>query len=382
MRRRSTREESSLSFHTKIFPWILHSRISCGHFLSPPRRSSILNPSGRSCPKEWSDPRSQLCVLTPTHIFTPRSACAGRPCSIKSLYFTPGYDQLFRRAGHAGAFLLPHAVRRELYDQPELQREFEIGWVGQWEGELYGNRANLLPKLFKTFHGNDPLRPYTIAEVAEVYRRSRIVVNIGRDDFPQDANLRVFEVLASGALLITSLPSELTEIGFQEGVHFIGYKNQSEIPPLVKQFLECEGDRIRIGQSGRAKVLSEHTYDNRAQVLLERLNDPVFNRLAPARGWPEHRARLAYLDYFASLGFGAMAHSAISAYRWARHSRNPRGCNAVKQSVGQGSTFKSAHLKAPLHSRPARCGQGVGATKEARFSSPGKFDNPDVRRQL
>ena len=181
--------------------------------------------------------------------------------------------------------------------------------MGQFGGDLYRNRASLLPKLFQTFHGNDPSLPCTVAEVAEIYRRSRVVVNIGRDDFPQDANLRVFEVLASGALLITSLPSELTEIGFQEGVHFAGYKKQSEILPLVKHFLECDSDRIRIGEAGRAKVLSEHTYDDRVQVLLDRLNNPAFNKLAPGRGWPEHRARLAYLDYFASLGFGAMAHS-------------------------------------------------------------------------
>jgi hypothetical protein len=223
--------------------------------------------------------------------------------------FHPGYDEMFRKAGHPGAFLLPHAVRRELYEAPEVEREFEVGWVGQFGGNLYRNRAEWLPKLFQAFHGNDVSRFYTISEVASVYRRSRIVVNIGRDDFPQDANLRVFEVLASGALLITSTPSELTEIGFKEGIHFIGYKNEREILPLVNQFLECDSDRTRIGQAGRTKVLSEHTYDNRVESLLDRLNKSPREMLAPARVWPEYRARLAYLDYFASLGFVATAHS-------------------------------------------------------------------------
>jgi|SRR5665213_1814484 len=223
--------------------------------------------------------------------------------------FHPGYDQMLQHAGHPGAFLLPHAVRREFYEGAEMEREFEIGWVGQFDGDLYRSRASLLPKLFQTFHGNDASRTHTIAEVAEIYRRSRIVVNIGRDDFPQDANLRVFEVLASGALLITSLPSELSEIGFQEGVHFVGYKNESEIIPLVKHFLYCDSERVRIGHAGRTKVLREHTYDNRVQSLLDRLNNPAHAKLAPGRAWPEYRARLAYLDYFASLGFGAMARS-------------------------------------------------------------------------
>jgi hypothetical protein len=163
--------------------------------------------------------------------------------------------------------------------------------------------------LFQEFQGNDARRSYTVAEVAEVYRRSRIVVNIGRDDFPQDANLRVFEVLASGALLITSIPSELTEMGFQESVHFVGYKKESEILPLVKKFLACDGERIRISQAGRTKVLNEHTYDHRVESLLCRLNKSTPELLAPARGWPEYRARLVYLDYFASLGEVATARS-------------------------------------------------------------------------
>jgi Glycosyl transferases group 1 len=223
--------------------------------------------------------------------------------------FHPGYEQMFLRAGHPGAFLLPHAVRRDFYEGPETEREFEVGWVGQMGGPLYRNREEWLPKLFQKFHGNDARRSYTVAEVAEVYRRSRIVVNIGRDDFPQDANLRVFEVLASGALLITSIPNELMAMGFQEGVHFIGYREEDEILPLVKTYLECDGERIRISHAGRTKVLNEHTYDNRVESLLERLNKSTPEMLAPAREWPEYRARLAYLDYFASLGLLSTAGS-------------------------------------------------------------------------
>ncbi len=214
--------------------------------------------------------------------------------------FHPGYDRLFIRAGHPGAFLLPHAVRRDFYEGPELEREYEVGWVGQSRGALYRKRAQCLPEISQAFRTNDLTRHYTLAEVAGVYRRSRIVVNVGRDDYPQDANLRVFEALASGALLITSMPSELTELGFQEGVHFIGYEKDRELIPLVKAWLEGGDDRLRIGEAARAKVLREHTYDNRVQGLLEHLSAPNGDRHAPARTWPEHRAHFLYLDYYAS----------------------------------------------------------------------------------
>ena len=214
--------------------------------------------------------------------------------------FHPGYGRLFARAGHPGAFLLPYAVRREFFDAPELPRDFELGWVGQTSGHLYRRRAEWLPRLAARFRTNDIARHYSLEEVADVYRRSQIVVNIGRDDYPQDANLRVFEVLASGALLLTSLPSELSDLGFQEGVHFIGYRDESEIIPLVRKFLGDEPTRAGVAAAARAKTLVEHTYDSRAGQLLAHLHQAGSKKLAPARSWRESRARLMALDFFAS----------------------------------------------------------------------------------
>lgn len=216
--------------------------------------------------------------------------------------FHPGYKERFRRAGHPGAFLLSHAARREFFDAPDVIRDFEIGWVGQTSGALYHKRAELLPRLASIFHTNDWSRPYTLSEVAEVYRRSQIVVNIGRDDFPQDANLRVFEVLASGALLITALPTELSQLGFQEGIHFVGYRQDSEIPALVRKYLQEEELRIRIARAARIKTMREHTYDARAAQLIEHLRQNGGRKLAPARNWSAARARLMALDFFASHG--------------------------------------------------------------------------------
>jgi Glycosyl transferases group 1 len=216
--------------------------------------------------------------------------------------FHPGYDTLFQSKGHPGAFLLPHAVRREFFDLPEIDRVYEVGWVGRLGGSIYQRRARVLDQLAQNFLTNDRKKECTLQEVAEVYRRSRIVVNIGRDDFPQDANLRVFEVLASGALLLTSLPTELTHLGFQEGTHFVGFSNESEIVPLVHSFLRDESQRARISNAGRAKVLKAHTYDERAGQLLERLRKYSNQRLAPARSWPLSRARLMALDFFAGSG--------------------------------------------------------------------------------
>ncbi len=221
--------------------------------------------------------------------------------------FHPGYERIFAEAGHPGAFLLPHAVQRELYDKREGNRECEVAWVGNTAGPVYHHRRKWLPKLAAEFRMNDWRRSYALADVADVYCQSRIVVNIGRDDFRQDANMRVYEAMASGALLVTPVPTELTKLGFKESTHFVGFRREEELIPLVRHYLEHEGERSRIATAGRKKTLREDTYECRVAHLLQMLCRADMALRAPARSWPEARVRLAYLDFFAAHGVIGLA---------------------------------------------------------------------------
>jgi len=174
--------------------------------------------------------------------------------------------------------------------------------VGQTQGPIYRRRESLLPQLAKTFRMNNWRLAHSPEELAEVYRQSCIVVNIGRDDYPQDANLRTFEAMAGGALLITSLPSELVELGFQEGTDFIGYRPDQDLLALVKHYLKDETARLRIASAGRQRVLLHHTYEHRVNFLIRRLKQTKGALTAPARKWPESQVQLAYLDYYAANG--------------------------------------------------------------------------------
>jgi Glycosyl transferases group 1 len=215
----------------------------------------------------------------------------------------PGFEALFqRKLEHSSTLLLAHAVHREYFELPEIERNFDFGWVGQIAGPIYKKRTAWLPRLASRFHTNDWSESHTIEGVAGIYRRSRIVVNIGRDDFPQDANLRVFEALASGALLLTALPNELTSLGFVPGVHFIGFHDEAELHRLVRRYLDDESARIRIAQAGRDKTLQDHTYDNRVDALLQHLQRAGPEKRASARRWPEPRARLMQLDFLSGHG--------------------------------------------------------------------------------
>lgn len=220
------------------------------------------------------------------------------------IVFHPGFQEQFQRAGHPGVITIYHAAACDLFDKPEVERTLDVGWVGRvWAGApIHKTRNRVLVALAKSFKINDWDKFYRFEEMAEVYRRSKIVVNVARDDFPQDANMRAFEAMAAGCLLISRMPSELTTIGFQAGVHFVGYRNEHEIINLVTEYLRDEQARCSISIAGRHKVLTEHTFDSRVDFLLQELEQHSGEFLAPARHWTPEQTRLCYLDYYASNG--------------------------------------------------------------------------------
>jgi hypothetical protein len=207
---------------------------------------------------------------------------------------------LYRAAGHPKVFALSHAVEAELFptDGIETDRRFDLGWVGEFAYGHYAKRKRVIERLASQFRMNEFKKRYSKRETAEVYRQSKIVVNVSREDFPPDANMRCYEAMAGGALLITGKPSELAEWGFQEGEHFIGWSSEEEIPDLVDYYLRHDQERIEIARAGQELTLKDFTYqkcrDKMTAFLLERPNE----FFAPARNWPKDKVSLTYLEYY------------------------------------------------------------------------------------
>ena len=193
-------------------------------------------------------PVPTVCFQIDTYTYTHRRICWSMLFDYAAL-FHPGFEDRFRRAGHPRPLTLLHAIDPESFQGPEHERVFDIGWVGRTDGPYYKTRRKVLPLLAQRFLMNDWQRRYSYEEMVEVYKRSKIVVNISRDDYPQDLNLRCLEAMAAGALLITKLPTELSRVGFQEGEHFIGYTNEQELLDLVRYYLNHDLERRRIAET-------------------------------------------------------------------------------------------------------------------------------------
>jgi len=214
--------------------------------------------------------------------------------------FHPGFEDVFRQAGHSNPVTITHAVDANFFLSPSEERPLDIGWIGRSAGPTYETRRRILEMLATRFRMNEWTRLHSYEEMARIYCTSKLVVNVGRDDYPVDVSLRFAEAMAAGALFITMLPSEIGQLGFQDGVHFVGVRSEAEVLESVRYYLDHEAEWRKIADAGREKVMREHTYDDRAQDLLRTVESNNGKLFAPARDWPEERVRLARLDYFAA----------------------------------------------------------------------------------
>ena len=213
--------------------------------------------------------------------------------------FHPGFDEVFQKAGHPRSMCLPHAVEAEMFCPLAQERQYDVGWVGNLKGSIYSTRRRIIKGLKSRFRMNPTDRSHSLEEMAAVYKQSKVAVNVSRDDYLPDANLRCFEVMAAGALLLTSRPTELSALGFRDGVHYASYSNDSELYEMVKHYLDREQERREIADAGRALVLEQHTYDARAERILATLTQDRGQLFAPARHWDKAEVEATYLHFYA-----------------------------------------------------------------------------------
>jgi glycosyltransferase involved in cell wall biosynthesis len=191
---------------------------------------------------------------------------------------------------------LPLACDPELYSANSLPRIYDVGFVGHVG--TTGRRAELLRALETRFRINDYRRPYTREEMAQVYSQSKIVVNCSVVD---DVNMRVFEAMAAGALLITNrIGNGLLDL-FHAGKHLITFENQAELVAHVAYYLEHPHERYSIADAGKTQVLTSHTYQHRADKIVQTIFADAPGARAPLRDAPPDRLLVHYAKIYSML---------------------------------------------------------------------------------
>lgn len=173
-------------------------------------------------------------------------------------------------AERIGSKWLPLAVtpgyRPPLDPTPKL---YDVGFVGYIRDE---QRLAVLKNLSRHFtvanangvFGNDAVR---------IYWDSKVGINIPTrygDPLAYDsANMRCFEILATGTPLVTPYEPYLDELGIVPYSHCMAYHNADELIDHIAWLIKKSDEGDDWGEAGVKLVAERHTYMHRAKQVLE-----------------------------------------------------------------------------------------------------------------
>jgi len=160
------------------------------------------------------------------------------------------------------------------YEPGVVEKKHDICFIGSVSVlKEYEGRVDFLDKMFRKydfFHGNRFFEDCTLK-----YGESKIVLNYAIKD---DINMRVFEAMASGSLLITNEVSYLGDI-FPDLPTFQDTKGAMA---LVDYYLQHEEEREKLARGLQQDAL-KHTYYKRVKKIMEAF-DASSHRLTGTAG--------------------------------------------------------------------------------------------------
>jgi Glycosyl transferases group 1/DUF based on E. rectale Gene description (DUF3880) len=171
------------------------------------------------------------------------------------------YLPAFRRRGH-NVHWLPLGCDPEIHRRHDVTPLHQIGFVGSVrEGS---RRERLLRRLSQTF-ALEYKRCFW-DEMARHFSASRLVFN---DALKNDLNMRLFEAMSCGSLLLTDLAKNSGQDAlFRDGEEYALYRDGSMVD-VARFYLENEELRRQVAARGQRLVHNAHTYLHRVEDLLE-----------------------------------------------------------------------------------------------------------------
>ena len=190
----------------------------------------------------------------------------------------PRFDRVFvaQRAGvdalarwGVDARWLPLACDPEVHRQPTPAggRDLDLVFVGHVR-PFHARRRRLLERLrarFEARHRVEVREGVWREDMARLFARAKVVWNCS---LAGDLNMRVFEALASGAVLVTDrLPDGSQDALFAPGEHLLVYDDDT-LEDVVERALADAPMREAIAARGQALALRHHTYAGRMTRLV------------------------------------------------------------------------------------------------------------------
>jgi tetratricopeptide (TPR) repeat protein len=203
-------------------------------------------------------PCIKACYLIDTHYHLPEAIAMARPFDM--IFIAQLIDLQAFRDIYPHTCWLPLACDPEIHGRQRVPQQYDIGFVGS----MNQRREEMLAYLSQQFTVHHERSFWT--DMARTFSASRIVLNDASFD---DLNMRFFEVLCSGALLLSN-PTRKSgqEILFIEDEDYVCHRDY-DLLTVACYYLQRDELRRKIAATGRQRVLAAHTYQHRVVDMLD-----------------------------------------------------------------------------------------------------------------
>ena len=192
-----------------------------------------------------------------------------------------GYDFVFaaqrefvghlRATGSRHVFWLPLACDPEVHHPVDTVATHDIGFAGSVSAPVHAERKRLIEALGRRFTVRSAESVFG-DDMCELFARCRLAFNYSA---VQELNMRIFEVLAMGRLLLTNREASVNGLEdlFEDGKHLVVYHSENDLLEKAAAYLADDASRRAVADAGRAEVRAKHTYAHRVQTILETVRD-------------------------------------------------------------------------------------------------------------
>ncbi len=185
---------------------------------------------------------------------------------------------------------LHHVADPELFfNDPTVCKQFDLTFVGNWSAwrdetlqaalavtqniALYGSywlkKSTIAkPLLQRIYRGQEIIGP----DLNQLFNASKIVLNASRIPGSYGLNMRFFEVLAAGGVLLTDPVPEL-EQHFIAGKHLAVYHQVADLKKQLHELLLNVKQRNLMSQAGQNRVREQANYDLMAAHFLAQFHE-------------------------------------------------------------------------------------------------------------
>lgn len=182
--------------------------------------------------------------------------------------------EFFKKAGANAVFLTQGGNPDISHPDEKVEKTYDVVFVGT----IRKNRKKYIKFLenngitVETF-GEHAKHGHVFAkEMADIYRRSKIVLNLNTSEKSTGFSIRVFEALGTGSLFLSEYCKDL-EMLFENKKELVWFSSPQECLELIEKYLKDPESRERIAQCGAERFMKEFTWSHVAQKICDIVNN-------------------------------------------------------------------------------------------------------------